>query len=63
VKTGFGDNVDFDGWVASRVVDRTSLNLSDCHVRGFLLRGKELAMKARINREGGLEMEELVSPS
>ena len=45
METGLGDDVNFDGGVATRIVDRSSLDLGDCHDCGFLQRGKELAIK------------------
>jgi len=35
VETSLGDDVNLDGWVATRIVDRSSVDLGDCHV-GFL---------------------------
>ena len=39
VQTGLGDNVNLDGWVSTRVVDLTSVDLGDRHNDAFWRRG------------------------
>jgi hypothetical protein len=39
VETGLSDNVNLDGWVSTRVVDLTSVDLGDRHNDAFWRRG------------------------
>lgn len=43
VETSLGDNVNLDGWVSTRVVDLTSVDLGDRHDDAFWRR-EELAL-------------------
>lgn len=45
METGLSDNVNLDGWVSTRVVDLTSVNLGDRHNDAFWWRREELAVE------------------
>ena len=47
VETGLSDDVNLDSGVTTRIVDRTSLDLGDCHDCGVLIAGLRVSYESQ----------------